>query len=244
MTNKIPVPVICACICIAAAAICIIGAVSLVGINNSSTNAGTVSQETGQTNLAPEGAAAILPNVVQTSSGSSSLGSPWPVQTEMPLTVKPTDIIPPAISLSVIPTCVATPESTIILTSVETLVPTTILEPTLSVLQIEGINLLAGNWHGTKNIMFVASGTFDAVCNKDFTAVINGLVTYGNNSNTFTLPVTWEYTGSHNFIAKTGDGSVIPFTCDGMKMTMTVNPKKHLASTYPDMEIPIELYKQ
>ncbi|HJJ28086.1 MAG TPA: hypothetical protein O0X70_01690 [Methanocorpusculum sp.] len=233
MTKKLPVFLICICICIAAAAICAAGAVAIINMHNAA--AGTSPQSTQDTPV-PAYTEILQPTAEQTInpqiSGSAS-ENPTSVYTEIPPTVLPTQTQQTVVTPTINPTTQYTYNPTSAPTPV----------PTLSPLQKEGINLLAGNWHGSQTILFVASGEFDAVCKSDFTGTLSGKVNIGGSPTNFVLPITWEYTGSQNFIATTGDGSTIPFTCDGTTLTLNVNLQKNIDSSYPDTTIPIILNK-
>lgn len=255
MTTKIPVPVICVCICIAAAAICIIGAVSFIAINNSAENSGNAAQAAASNSPSPVYAGPLSPTAAATSNQQSSgspSGNPAPSYTSTPPAVNPTASPTPVFTQSVVPTQPIAETATTVPTPAAPVYPTVTATPapvpTLTPLQQEGISLITGKWHGDNvfKVLFVSvSGTFDAVCNNDFTAVLSGKIPYGGSDNNFVLPVTWEYLGSQNFIAKTGDGSTLPFTCNGNQITMYVNPYEAGLTDNPlaNTNIEIKLYK-
>lgn len=235
MAKLFPILIICIC----AAAICMIGVI-LITSSSTPFYSGT------------EPAYTQLPAIPEPTKPSSSNPTSYPTETPTATpaisatpTPAPTASIPstptpiPMASIPSTPKPSSTPTS--IPTSEKTASPTPV--PTLSALQIEGISLLAGKWYGEQSIPLIVKGVFHADCKDDFTAVMDGTVTFGTSENDFFLPVTWQYLGNTRFIAKTGDGTEIPFTCDGKKMTLSINPKKDIADTYPDANLQIELFK-
>lgn len=223
MAKLFPILIICIC----AAAICMMGVILLTS-PSTPFYSGT------------EPAYTQLPVIPEPTKPSPSNPTSYP--TETPTATPAISAIPTPIPTSSIPSTPkpsATPTS--IPTSEKTVSPTPV--PTLSALQIEGISLLAGKWYGEQSIPLIVKGVFHADCKEDFTAVMDGTVTFGTSENDFFLPVTWQYLGNTRFIAKTGDGTEIPFTCDGKKMTLSINPKKDIADIYPDANLQIELFK-
>lgn len=211
--NKI---ILISLICVAAAAV-VVGAVALsgVGISISLANQGTNDNPDGKT-------VESLPNSVQT-----------PVPTKH-VDESPIVVITPTVQQTIQEPL---PQST----PIQTAAPIA----TITALQQEGINMLSGTWHGTKSIMLgFVSGEVTVVFNKDMTGNSYGTInapSFGYENVPLNSDLTYEYIGNNNFVGTLGNQEN-SFTSDGTKTTITINPSA-IDSSYPNMDIPIDLYK-
>lgn len=133
-------------------------------------------------------------------------------------------------------------------TVIPTATPTHTVAPTKTVspLQQEGATLLAGNWYGTKSMLFgTVSGEFYATGKTDGTATFSGVVrasSFGFDNAEFSTPATWEYLGNNQFKATISDTDTT-FTCDGTTLTITLNAYKFgfVDTAIANLDIPVDL---
>jgi len=108
--------------------------------------------------------------------------------------------------------------------SVATVYPTiAVAQPTLAM----GTDPLVGSWHGSTSLFFgMATADYSLVARADGTMTISGIANApiaGVDNLPFSVDATWTHPKGTTYVGAIGDKSM-EFTCDGSKLSLSVNP--------------------